>query len=105
MVRRTSFEKAECPIARALDVLGESWSLLIVRDASMGISRFGEFQKNLGLARNILTVRLRMLTAQGILKTEPAQDGSAYQRYLLTPKGRAAIPILVALRKWGEDFA
>ena len=105
MVKRTSFEKAECPIARSLDVLGDWWSLLIIRDAFLGIRRFGEFQKNIGLAKNILTVRLRALVDQGILATAPASDGSAYQEYVLTPKGRGVFPILVALRQWSEEFS
>jgi DNA-binding HxlR family transcriptional regulator len=105
MVKRTSLEKAECPIARSLDVLGDWWSLLIIRDALLGIRRFGEFQKNIGLAKNILTVRLRALVDQGILTTAPASDGSAYQEYLLTPKGRGVFPILVALRQWSEEFS
>src|ERR1700736_4789678 len=104
MVKRTSFEKAECPIARSLDAIGDWWSLLIIRDAFLGIRRFSEFQKNIGLAKNILTVRLRTLVDQGILKTAPASDGSAYQEYLLTPKGRGIFPILVALRQWSEEF-
>ena len=104
-VKRTSFEKAECPVARSLDAIGDWWSLLIIRDALMGISRFSEFQKSLGLARNILTVRLRALVEHGILKTAPASDGSAYQEYLLTPKGRGVFPVLVALRQWSEEFA
>ena len=66
--------------------------------------RFGEFQKSLGLARNILTVRLRALVDRGILKTAPASDGSAYQEYVLTPKGRGVFPVLVALRQWSEAF-
>ncbi len=105
MVKRTSFEKAECPIARSLDVLGDWWSLLIIRDALLGIRRFGEFQKSIGLARNILTVRLRALVDHGILKTAPASDGSAYQEYVLTPKGRGVFPVLVALRQWSEEFS
>jgi DNA-binding HxlR family transcriptional regulator len=104
MVKRTSFEGAQCPIARSLDVIGDWWSLLIIRDASLGRRRFGEFQKSLGLAKNILTVRLRTLVDQGILKTAPASDGSAYQEYVLTPKGRGVFPILVALRQWSEEF-
>jgi DNA-binding HxlR family transcriptional regulator len=104
MVKRTSFECAECPIARSLDAIGDWWSLLIIRDASLGRRRFGEFQKSLGLARNILTVRLRTLVDRGILKTTPASDGSAYQEYVLTPKGRGVFPILVALRQWSEEF-
>jgi DNA-binding HxlR family transcriptional regulator len=104
-VKRTSFEKAECPVARSLDAIGDWWSLLIIRDALLGISRFSEFQKSLGLARNILTVRLRALVEHGILKTAPASDGSAYQEYLLTPKGRGVFPVLVALRQWSEEFS
>src|SRR6266481_3641913 len=99
MVKRTRFEKTGCPIARALDALGDGWSLLIIRDAFTGIRRFNEFQKDLGVAKNILTVRLRTLTAQGILKTQPADDGSAYMEYVLTPKGRAVFLILAALRR------
>ena len=105
MVKRTSFEKAECPIARSLDALGDWWSLLIIRDALLGIRRFSEFQKNIGLAKNILTVRLRALVDQGILKTAPASDGSAYREYVLTPKGRGLFPVLVALRQWSEEFS
>jgi DNA-binding HxlR family transcriptional regulator len=105
MVRRTSFEKAKCPIARSLDAIGDWWSLLIIRDAFLGFRRFGEFQKHLGCAKNILTVRLRALVDQGILTTAPASDGSAYQEYLLTSKGRGVFPILVALRQWSEEFA
>ena len=97
MVKRTSFERDDCPIARSLDAIGDWWSMLIIREALFGVSRFGEFQKKLGLAKNILTVRLRALVDQGILKTAPASDGSAYQEYLLTPKGRGVFPILVAL--------
>jgi DNA-binding HxlR family transcriptional regulator len=105
MVKRTSFEKAECAIARSLDALGDWWSLLIIRDAFLGLRRFSEFQKKLGCAKNILAVRLRALVDQGILKTAPASDGSAYQEYVLTPKGRGVFPILVALRQWSEEFS
>lgn len=81
------------------------WSLLIIRDAFLGIRRFSEFQKNIGLAKNILTVRLRALVEHGILKTAPASDGSPYKEYVLTPKGRGVFPILVALRQWSEEFS
>jgi DNA-binding HxlR family transcriptional regulator len=104
-VKRTSFENAECPVARSLDSIGDWWSLLIIRDAFLGLRRFGEFQKSLGLAKNILTVRLRTLVDDGILKTAPASDGSAYQEYVLTPKGRGIFPVLVALRQWSEEFS
>jgi DNA-binding HxlR family transcriptional regulator len=104
MVKRTSLAGDDCPIARALDVIGDWWSLLIIRDALLGRRRFGEFQQSLGLAKNILTVRLRALVDQGILETMPASDGSAYQEYVLTRKGRGIFPILVALRQWSEEF-
>src|SRR5260370_34355255 len=101
-MKRRSLCTAECPIARALDVIGDWWSLLIVRDAFLGKRRFGEFHKSLGLAKNILCVRLQKLVAQGVLTTAPASDGSAYQEYRLTNKGRSLYLVLVALRQWGE---
>lgn len=104
MVKRTSHEGTSCPIARPLDAIGDWWSLLIVRDAFDGLQRFGEFQKNLGLAKNILTTRLRNLVKHGILETAPASDGSAYQKYVLTEKGKGLFPLLVALRQWGEEY-
>ncbi len=104
MVKRTSLAGDGCPVARALDAFGDWWSLLIIRDASLGRRRFGEFQTSLGLAKNILATRLRSLVERGILKMVPASDGSAYQEYVLTPKGRGIFPILVALRQWTEEF-
>jgi len=102
-VKRKSLEDAPCPVARTLDVIGDWWSLLIVRDAFDGVRRFSEFQKGLGMAKNILSTRLRTLVAQGILEIAPASDGSAYQEYILTDKGRALFPVIVGLRQWGED--
>jgi DNA-binding HxlR family transcriptional regulator len=104
MVKRTSFEGDACPTARALDVIGDWWSLLIIREAFMGARRFGEFQKRLGMAKNILTVRLRTLVDRGIMTTEPASDGSPYRDYVMTSKGRGLFPVLVALRQWSEEF-
>ena len=104
MVKRTSFEGDACTIARSLDALGDWWSLLIIREALFGVRRFGEFQNRLGMARNILSARLRALVDHGILATAPASDGSAYSEYVLTPKGRGTFPILVALRQWSEEF-
>jgi DNA-binding HxlR family transcriptional regulator len=83
-------------------VIGDWWSLLIVRDALLGKRRFNEFHKSLGLAKNILCTRLQKLVAHGILETVPASDGSAYQEYVLTEKGRGLYVVLVALRQWGE---
>nr|WP_232371733.1 helix-turn-helix domain-containing protein [Leptospira ainazelensis] len=97
-------DEDECPIARSLSVIGEWWSLLILRDAFLGKRRFGEFEKSLGLAKNILTSRLQKLVSQGILEIVPASDGSAYQEYVLTQKGKDLFPILVSLRQWGEKY-
>ncbi|MBR0777808.1 helix-turn-helix transcriptional regulator [Bradyrhizobium diazoefficiens] len=104
MVKRTSFEGDDCPIARSLEQIGDWWSLLIIREALFGVRRFGEFQGKLGMAKNILSARLRALVDHGILATAPASDGSAYQEYVLTPKGRGTFPVLVALRQWSEEF-
>ena len=104
MVKRTSFEGDTCPIARSLEAIGDWWSLLIIREALFGVRRFGEFQSKLGMAKNILATRLRALLDHGILTTAPASDGSAYQEYVLTPKGRGVFTVLVALRQWSEEF-
>src|SRR6202000_957697 len=104
-MKRTSFAAADCPVARAVDAVGDWWALLIIRDAFLGKRRFGEFQKSLGAAKNILTPRLRALVDDGILTTVPASDGSAYHDYVLTPKGRGVFPVLVALRQWSEEFS
>ncbi|MBC2656479.1 helix-turn-helix transcriptional regulator [Pseudomonas sp. MSSRFD41] len=104
MVKRTRLQDAECPVARSLDAIGDWWSLLIVRDAFDGIRRFGEFQRNLGMAKNILAARLRTLVEHGVLDVVPASDGSAYQEYVLTDKGKGLFPLIIGLRQWGEAF-
>lgn len=104
MAKRVSHKDSMCGVARPLDAIGDWWSLLIVRDAFDGLRRFGEFQKSLGLAKNILSARLRNLVAHGIMDNVPASDGSPYQEYVLTQKGQGLFPLLVALRQWGEDF-
>ena len=103
-MKRTRMVNTTCPVARSLDIIGDWWSLLIVRDALRGITRFGEFQKSLGIAKNMLTVRLKQLVDADILRLQPASDGSAWQEYVLTEKGRALQTVLVALSQWGNDF-
>src|SRR5882757_1386479 len=103
-MRHKSFNANLCPVARSLDTIGEWWSLLIVRDALSGIRRFSDFQKSLGLAKNILSARLKKLVACGIMEQVPASDGSAYKEYVLTKKGRELFPVIVALRQWGENY-
>jgi DNA-binding HxlR family transcriptional regulator len=101
-MKRTGFAKAECPVARALDAIGDWWSLLIVRDAFDGLRRFRDFQQNLGIAKGMLTSRLRKLIELGVLEQVEASDGSAYREYVLTKKGRDLFPVVVGLRQWGE---
>lgn len=103
-MKRTRMETSTCPVARSLDIIGDWWSLLIVRDALRGLTRFGEFQKSLGIAKNMLTVRLKQLVDEDILRLQPASDGSAWQEYVLTEKGLALQTVLVALSQWGNDF-
>ncbi|MDR6983401.1 DNA-binding HxlR family transcriptional regulator [Rheinheimera pacifica] len=102
-MKRKNLSKAECPVARSLDVIGDWWSLLIIRDAFDGINRFSALQKNLGIARSMLTARLQELVEHRVLETAPASDGTAYQEYVLTEMGRGLFPVIVALRQWGEE--
>jgi DNA-binding HxlR family transcriptional regulator len=101
-MKRTGFGDADCPVARALDAIGDWWSLLIVRDSLDGLTRFGDFQKNLGIAKGMLATRLRKLVELEVLELVPAEDGSAYQEYRLTKKGRDLFHVVVSLRQWGE---
>jgi DNA-binding HxlR family transcriptional regulator len=103
-MKRKSFAQADCPIARALSVVGDLWSILIVREAMTGVRRFNEFATRLGMAKNILADRLKKLVACGVLESVPASDGSAYNEYALTPKGQDLFTILVALRQWTERW-
>ncbi|MUL49197.1 helix-turn-helix transcriptional regulator [Mycobacterium sp. CBMA293] len=93
-----------CPVARTLDLVGDRWSLLIVRDAMDGARSFGDFQQATGIARNILTDRLRRLVQRGILERKPAATGRRHI-YTLTPAGRDLFTVVVALRQWGERHA
>src|SRR5687767_1347879 len=99
-MKRKCLENSECAVARALEVIGDWWSLLILREAFRGKCRFSEFQRSLDIARNILAARLRKLVAHGIFDLVPASDGSAFQEYALTEKGRGLFIVLVALRQW-----
>ena len=93
-----------CPVARTLDLVGDRWSLLIVRDAMDGARSFTEFQRRTGIARNILTDRLRKLTAHGLLDQRTAPSGRR-QEYVLTDAGRDLFPVVLTLRQWGERHA
>ncbi|MGV9387385.1 winged helix-turn-helix transcriptional regulator [Nonomuraea sp. NPDC003707] len=93
-----------CPTARALDLVGDRWSLLIVRDAMHGARAFTDFHQRTGIARNILTDRLYRLVERGILVRQTAPSGRR-QLYALTPVGRDLFPVIVALGQWGERHA
>lgn len=94
-----------CSIARALDQVGEWWSLLIIRECTLGTTRFDEFQERLGIARNILTSRLNRLTELGILEKSALEGQERRQGYRLTPKGEELFPVLMALLQWGDKWA
>lgn len=101
---KTDFSKMDCPIARTLDLVGECWSLLIVRDVLQGKHRFDEFQASLGIATNVLATRLKRLTDAGILARKPYQTNPTRYEYDLTEKGRALGPVVLSLKNWGERF-
>jgi DNA-binding HxlR family transcriptional regulator len=102
-MRRTSTGDSICPIARSLDEIGDWWTILIVRDAFGGKKRFSEFQRSLGLAKNILSDRLSMLVARGIMEKRSARHAGSRGEYHLTEKGRELRLVLTAIRQWGED--
>ncbi|MBF6192426.1 MULTISPECIES: winged helix-turn-helix transcriptional regulator [Nocardia] len=94
----------DCPVARTLDLVGDRWSFLVIRDAMDGARSFTEFQRRTGIARNILTDRLRKLTAHGVLTQRTAPSGRR-QEYVLTDAGRDLFPVVLTLRQWGERHA
>ena len=101
-MKRTSVGRVECPVGRALDEIGDWWSLLIIRDAFDGMRRFGEFQKRLGISKGILTARLKHLVSIGVLEMSPVADEDGYKEYVLTDKGKDLFLVIVSLRQWGE---
>jgi DNA-binding HxlR family transcriptional regulator len=101
---RKRFDRMNCGIAQALEVLGDWWTLLIVRDAFFGVRRFGDFERSLGVAKNILTARLRHLVAHGIFeRVDVGRSGERFE-YRLTARGEALLPILTALREWSDGW-
>ena len=91
-----------CSIARALEVVGERWTLLILRESLVGAQRFEEFQSALGIASNVLTARLRLLCDHGVLERLPDENRPGRPKYVLTDKGRELAPALLVLMKWGD---
>jgi len=104
-MQRRSFEGMNCSVAQCLEVVGEWWSLLIVRDAFLGVRRFDDFQARLGISRNILNQRLTTLVDHGVLERVPYQDNPPRSEYRLTEKGRDLWPVLTSMRQWGDRWA
>ncbi|HWE66447.1 MAG TPA: helix-turn-helix domain-containing protein [Acidimicrobiales bacterium] len=104
-MERKSFADMDCSVAQCLEVVGEWWSMLIVRDTFMGVTRFDEFQRRLGISRNILQDRLTRLVDSGVLTRVPYSEHPMRHDYRLTDKGRDLWPILTAMRQWGDRYA
>ena len=102
---RTNFGEMTCSIARTLDVVGERWSLLILRDAFYGVRRFDDFQRDLGVARNVLTDRLNSLVDHGVLERHLYEERPPRYEYRLTEKGRELLPVVLAMMRWGDRWA
>ena len=101
---RKRFGEMHCGIAQALELIGDWWTLLIVRDAFLGARRFGDFEANLGIAKNILSDRLHRLVEHGILQKHPIGDSDQRFDYRLTEKGEALLPVLTSLREWSDQW-
>jgi DNA-binding HxlR family transcriptional regulator len=104
-MERKSFAKMDCSVAQCLEVIGEWWSMLIVRDSFLGVTRFEDFQGRLGISRNILRERLNSLVEAGVLVRVPYCEHPPRYDYRLTQKGRDLWPVLTAMRQWGDAYA
>ncbi|HET7574619.1 MAG TPA: helix-turn-helix domain-containing protein [Solirubrobacterales bacterium] len=104
MLRR-DYPALDCSVAKALEVIGERWSLLIVRAVMHGNRRFGEIQESLGIARNVLSARLQRLVDEDILERRAYQDSPPRYEYFLTEKGLDLWPALIALLNWGDRYS
>ncbi len=96
-----TFEHFNCSLAQTLSVIGEHWTMLIIRDAFFGVRRFDQFQKSLGIARNVLSDRLRKLVQAGVLSKS---EGPGHPEYRLTDKGLALQPVMIAMTQWGDTY-
>ena len=103
-MQRTSFSEIDCPVAQCLEAVGDWWSLMIVKDAMLGVQRFEDFQERLGIARNILSQRLKKLVAEGILRRREYQQRPRRVEYVLTARGRDLFPLVAAMVEWGRKW-
>jgi DNA-binding HxlR family transcriptional regulator len=101
---RKRFDDMNCSVAQALDVLGDWWTMLLVREAFFGTTRFGDFERNLGIAKNILTARLDHLVERGVFTREVAEEDGRRVDYRLTPMGRDLLTVITALREWSDRW-
>lgn len=97
-------DSLNCSVASALELIGEGWTILILREAFFGSRRFEDFQKHLGIARNILTTRLNKLCDSGIMERIPIKEGARRHEYKLTPMGRDLNTVMIALTQWGDRW-
>jgi DNA-binding HxlR family transcriptional regulator len=104
-MERKSFSAMDCSVAQCLEVIGEWWSMLIVRDTFLGVTRFEDFQRRLGISRNILQGRLTSLIEAGVLVRVAYSEHPLRYDYKLTAKGRDLWPVLTAMRQWGDTYA
>jgi DNA-binding HxlR family transcriptional regulator len=104
-VERKSFSDMHCSVAQTLEVVGEWWSILIIRDAFLGVTRFDDFQERLGISRNVLNQRLAHLVEHGVLAKVPYSERPLRFDYRLTDKGRDLWPVLTTMRQWGDKHA
>jgi DNA-binding HxlR family transcriptional regulator len=103
-VKQSRLANKECSMARAMEVVGDRWTILILREAYYGVTRFDEFEYYVGVAPNILSNRLKKLVDAGIMKRVPLPEHSGRYDYVLTEKGRDFFPAYLALKKWGDDW-
>lgn len=104
-MERKSFAEMRCSVAQCLEVVGEWWSLLIIRDAFLGVTRFDQWQERLGISRNVLNQRLGRLVSAGVLVKVPYSEHPPRFDYRLTEKGRDLWPVVTAMRQWGDKHA
>jgi DNA-binding HxlR family transcriptional regulator len=100
----TNSSASACPIARTLEVLGDAWTMLILRDAAVGLTRFDQFRKSLGIAPTMLTKRLAAMTEEGLLEKRLYSERPPREEYLLTEAGRAYLPVLFMIGAWGRKY-
>jgi DNA-binding HxlR family transcriptional regulator len=103
-MRWNELNEEACPVARGLSVIGDRWTMLVLRDCFLGVRRFDQFQERLGITRHVLADRLRKLEAEGVLRREPYQANPPRHEYRLTEKGKALYPVLLSLIGWANHY-